>query len=303
MIDTNIMRDASEIVRYNMPGIPLYIRTSLLSEYTNMRALCHWHEDIEIIHILEGEMNYHINDKILLLKEQEWVVVNSRQLHYGCSHLGRDCKFVCVVFHPKLLRANASVYQKYVEPFLESGEITYLHYPAPTENPFPGEEWIRRLLSLKEEAGEGCELECVGTLYLLWRTLFLQCRPLLEREPGRDKSDLALQRKMVAYIYEHYQEPLTLEEIAASGAMSRSKCCTIFKRYLQQSPIGFLNKYRLEVARYLLANTRSGISQIAISCGFNHFSYFSKMFLREYGCTPTEYRRKQKRPGCLTAEA
>ena len=44
---TKVMQDASEIVRYDEVGIPLYIREGLLSSYPDHRALCHWHEDIE----------------------------------------------------------------------------------------------------------------------------------------------------------------------------------------------------------------------------------------------------------------
>ena len=56
MID--MMPDGSEIIHYDNPGIPLYIQTGELSSYPNKRALCHWHEDIEIIRILQGSMNY-----------------------------------------------------------------------------------------------------------------------------------------------------------------------------------------------------------------------------------------------------
>ncbi len=56
MID--MMPDGSEIIHYDKPGIPLYIQTGELSSYPNKRALCHWHEDIEIIRILQGSMNY-----------------------------------------------------------------------------------------------------------------------------------------------------------------------------------------------------------------------------------------------------
>lgn len=50
------MQDASEIVHYDKPGIPLYIRFGKLSYYPNMKALCHWHEDIEFIYILTRKM-------------------------------------------------------------------------------------------------------------------------------------------------------------------------------------------------------------------------------------------------------
>ena len=65
---TKIMRDASEIVRYDEVGIPLSIREGLLSAYPNHRALCHWHEDIEWVYIRSGQMNYYMNGKRVLVK-------------------------------------------------------------------------------------------------------------------------------------------------------------------------------------------------------------------------------------------
>lgn len=64
---TKVMQDASEIVRYDEVGIPLYIREGLLSSYPDHRALCHWHEDIEWVQIRSGQMNYYINGKRVLL--------------------------------------------------------------------------------------------------------------------------------------------------------------------------------------------------------------------------------------------
>lgn len=291
MTNIDIMQDASEIVHYDNPDIPLYIRIGILSAYPDMKALCHWHEDIELICIIEGEMNYQINGKNILLKETDCLIVNSKQLHYGYSNLHRDCKFVCVLFHSSLLKANPSIYKKYIAPFMENRAIEYLHYAGQSEDCCQIREWIHRILSLKQESGDAYELEIISILYLMYRALFRQQKNVLEQNAPPDNTDLDLQKKMVSYIYEHYQDSLTLNEIAASANISRSKCCIIFKHYLQQSPIEFLNKYRLEVSRYLLTNTHSSVSQIAISCGFNHLSYFSKLFFREYGCTPTKYRK------------
>ena len=47
MNGVSILKDASEIVHYNNPNIPLYLKDRWLSSYTNMEALCHWHEDTE----------------------------------------------------------------------------------------------------------------------------------------------------------------------------------------------------------------------------------------------------------------
>lgn len=294
MIDMNTMQDASEIIHYDNPDIPIYIQMGILSEYPDMRALCHWHEDIELIYVIEGKMNYHINGKTILLNEQDCLVINSRQLHYGYSYFYHNCKFICILFLPSILGSNQRIYKNYVEPFITNKSIEYLHYNKHSENHQHIQELINRMLFLKTKQEDAYELEIVSSLYLLWRILFCQCKSFFQQALSHDNSDLALQKRMVSYIYEHYQDALTLNEIAASGNISRSKCCIIFKRYLQQSPIDFLNKYRLEVSRYLLTNTHSSIAQIALSCGFNHLSYFSKMFLRKYGCTPTQYRKQSK---------
>lgn len=104
--------------------------------------------------------------------------------------------------------------------------------------------------------------------------------------------DLLVQRDMVSYIYSHYSESIHLDEIAAAGKVCRNKCCQIFRRYLNQSPIDFLNHYRLEVSCHLLNNTKLSIAEICTACGFNHQSYYSKIFLRTYSCSPRDFRKR-----------
>ena len=82
------------------------------------------------------------------------------------------------------------------------------------------------------------------------------------------------------------------QEIAAAGKVCRNKCCQIFRRYLCQSPIDFLNHYRLEVSCHLLNTTKMSIAEICTACGFNHQSYYSKIFLRTYHCTPRDFRKR-----------
>lgn len=298
MIDMTVMRDASEIVHYDCPDIPVYIRSDDLSDYPDMKALCHWHDDIELICITDGKMNYHINGRTVLLNTQDCILINSRQLHYGYACFHQHCRFICIRFHPKILNCNPLLYHSYIIPFIENKKIEYLYYDKSAENHQQINELIHRIYSLKETNEDAYELEVISTFYLLWRILFCQCKSSITQEISPDNSDVALQKKMVSFIYEHYQNALTLDDISASANISRSKCCLIFKRYLQQSPVDFLNKYRLETSRRLLQNTRSSVTQIALACGFNHLSYFSKIFSRTYGCTPAQYRKqKNQAPG------
>ena len=106
----------------------------------------------------------------------------------------------------------------------------------------------------------------------------------------RRDPDVEIQKEMAAYIGGNYGRKLTLEDIAAAGHVSRSKCCQIFRRFMGQTPIEYLNTYRLKLSRNLLIETDKSVTEIALACGFNHLSYFSRIFYRTFGATPIEYR-------------
>lgn len=291
-VNVNVMRDASEIVHYDRTGIPLYIQKGELAWYPDKRALCHWHDDIEFISVLEGEMNYYVNGRNVVLKSQDGIMVNTRQMHYGCSIGRKDCTFLCVLVHPALFAANKLIYQTYLLPLLEtvSTEFIYLDSSRPDHSFILNS--VNQMYTLKLDADPGYELEIIGLFYMIWKRIYRQKETRTNAAIHAAHADAALQKDMVSFIYQHFSEKLTLSEIAASVGVCRSKCCQIFKKYLCQSPIDFLNSYRLEISSQLLTKTDKSITEIALECGFAHSSYYSELFLRYYSCTPREFRRK-----------
>lgn len=290
---TKIMRDASEIVRYDEVGIPLSIREGLLSAYPNHRALCHWHEDIEWVYIRSGQMNYYMNGKRVLLNTGEALMVNSRQMHYGYSKNGQDCDFIRILCHPKIFITNSVLYQSYIAPVLSNPSLEYLHLKPEFPEDAEALQLLPEILRIKKEHPAAYEIEAAALLSLLWCRL-LRSHPMMPNEAAAKpkEPDLLVQRDMVSYIYSHYSESINLDEIAAAGKVCRNKCCQIFRRYLNQSPIDFLNHYRLEVSCHLLNNTKLSIAEICTACGFNHQSYYSKIFLRTYSCSPRDFRKR-----------
>lgn len=290
---TKIMRNASEIVRYDEVGIPLSIREGLLSAYPNHRALCHWHEDIEWVYIRSGQMNYYMNGKRVLLNTGEALMVNSRQMHYGYSENGQDCDFIRILCHPKIFITNSVLYQSYIAPVLSNPSLEYLHLKPEFPEDAEALQLLPEILRIKKEHPAAYEIEAAALLSLLWCRL-LRSHPMMPNEAAAKpkEPDLLVQRDMVSYIYSHYSESINLDEIATAGKVCRNKCCQIFRRYLNQSPIDFLNHYRLEVSCHLLNNTKLSIAEICTACGFNHQSYYSKIFLRTYSCSPRDFRKR-----------
>lgn len=290
---TKIMRDASEIVRYDEVGIPLSIREGLLSAYPNHRALCHWHEDIEWVYIRSGQMNYYMNGKRVLLNAGEALMVNSRQMHYGYSENGQDCDFIRILCHPKIFITNSVLYQSYIAPVLSNPSLEYLHLKPAHPEDTEALRLLPEILRIKKEHPAAYEIEAAALLSLLWCRLLRSHSMMPDESAAKPQEpDLLVQREMLSYIYSHYSESISLDEIAAAGKVCRNKCCQIFRRYLSQSPIDFLNHYRLEVSCHLLSSTKMSIAEICTACGFHHQSYYSKIFLRTYSCSPRDFRKR-----------
>lgn len=294
MWKAKVMQDNSEIICYNKEGIPLYMKKGCLSHCWNMEISCHWHEDIELVHVRKGQFYYYVNGTRRLLKEKDSLVVNSRQMHYAHSVHKEDCAFSSVLFHPSLFTQNKILQKLYIESVLKNPKREYVHCTVETA---VGKK-IHEILTALEEIGEteepAYELEAIGYIHILWGYLVRTSRTLRQAEAEQIKNveEVNIQKEMVSYIYEHYGEKITLKDIAAAGHVSRNKCCEMFRHYIGQSPVDFLNSYRLRKGGSLLEGTQKTVAEIAFLCGFNHLSYFAKQFAKLYGCTPREYRRR-----------
>lgn len=94
----------------------------------------------------------------------------------------------------------------------------------------------------------------------------------------------------VGFMAEHYAEPITIGALANVANMSESNFYAAFKKCMGDSPIAYLNHYRLSVAAEKLTQTVQTVSEISYSVGIRDPLYFSKLFKKTYGMTPKEYR-------------
>lgn len=205
-------------------GVRLGIREGNLSAHPGLRAPCHWHDDLECMHILSGTMGYSVNGQEIVLHTGDSLVVNARQVHFGHDCGEPDCRYLCILFHPSLFTGSEALLKKEVLPVLEHPGLAYWHFHMQDSIGRAAAEILRRIAALKSTAPVGYEFEVVGLLHILWGRLTRQIGEL-PPSPGNPYTDLDLQKDMVSYIYQNYGRKLTLAEIASSGRVSRSKCC------------------------------------------------------------------------------
>lgn len=287
-MNLSVMRDGSERIHYQDPAVPIYICYGNLRELSNMAALCHWHEDVELLLPIRGHLAYNVNGTRLLVGEGNAVFVNSRQLHYGFSPDGTDCDYICVCFKASLLCAHKHLYDRYVLPILTNDRFPCFLLEKEKPDHAKLLDIIRDIADIRER-----DLALMGKLYALWQGIYALAEP---EQAAPSDEDLRALRQMVAFVTARYPERICLAQIAAAGGVCRSKCCTVFKKYMGRTPNDYVNSYRLERAMELLREKALSITEVANACGFGSPSYFTEIFTRQKGCTPTAYR-KQYFPG------
>jgi DNA-binding response OmpR family regulator len=100
-----------------------------------------------------------------------------------------------------------------------------------------------------------------------------------------------LVRKAMAYLHEHYAEPLARETIADALGVSPGYLDLCFRQEMNLTLITYLNRYRVNQAKALLTTSELSLTEIALAVGFADSAHFSHAFRREVGQSPSAYRR------------
>lgn len=283
---TALNSDASENVLYNHPDFPASLKKGRLSGYPDFRAVSHWHDDWEWILILEGEMLYDVNGQTILLQAGEGIFVNSRCFHYGYSDTRQECLFLCILLSQKLFPANAYFAKGCLEPLLRNVQFPY-------QKLNPSVPWQKLMLQDLHLLWEGCS----DTLqpFLVLEKAAHMLRLLVENMDGMQEQpenpeEIQSLTAMIGYVQKNYPNKILLKDISSAGSCCKTRCTMLFRKYLDTSPMLYLNSYRLEKAAFLLRNTAQSVTEIAYSCGFSNSSYFCELFHRYYHRTPGKFR-------------
>jgi transcriptional regulator GlxA family with amidase domain len=98
-------------------------------------------------------------------------------------------------------------------------------------------------------------------------------------------------RRIVDYVRAHYREKLSVGEMANVGGISVSSQERLFKKTFGLTPLMYLRRTRLNAACKTLRQTRVGLAEIAVQCGFNDQTNMTRAFRQELKITPLKYRK------------
>lgn len=111
------------------------------------------------------------------------------------------------------------------------------------------------------------------------------------REEGSESLRLSLIREdMRTYIGKNYQNDISMQSAAQLMGYSEAYFCKLFKQCFRVNFSAYLNEYRIDKAKAMMADPRISIKDIGIACGYSDSNYFARVFKRITGQTPSDYR-------------
>lgn len=262
---------------------------------TNLRETdvpWHWHEALEFGYVVEGRVKISTTTRTLTLEKGEAYFTNSNTL-IAMENI-ENCTLDSHLFHSVFLGGHfKSVFEtKYLNPVIQNKDIDILCFRGETGEQRKLLGKLRQLSQLQAQPDvEFQTRSLIGEIWLILLSVIQESDSKPFRTATKNQDRIL---SMMSFIQENYAEKLTLEQIADAAAVSTRECLRCFQESIHQSPMDYLIEYRVQVAKKLLQTTNFSITEIALRCGFNSNSYFTKIFRRSCGKTPNTYRKERQ---------
>jgi YesN/AraC family two-component response regulator len=128
---------------------------------------------------------------------------------------------------------------------------------------------------------------------LLLRILQSDARDLAQRrKPESQESGAEAMEKVLQYIRQNIHEPISVEQLSQIACMSQAAFFRAFKEYLNMSPIDYINRERINFAKQQLIDFSKSVTDICYELGYNHMTYFIRVFKKYEGITPKQFQKQ-----------
>ena len=253
-------------------------------------ASFHSHDHLELAFILSGEGRYRFGEEICTVKEGDLLIINPGVKHQALAY--PEAEVPTTEFFVGALDIRIAGYPDNTLPVPGGGHVLHT----------AGE--LRQRLFRICSAMEAENAVCREGRYFLLKAYLMQLLLLVIREqcePVEKTGGYAFEsanrkyvvEQIVNYFEDHYNEKISLDQIAENMYLSPFYISKIFKSETGDTPIRHLINIRLEKAKELLEGGYEGsIQEIAATVGYDDAYHFSKLFKKHYGISPSQARKK-----------
>jgi AraC-like DNA-binding protein len=266
-------------------NIPKYIY-----ENKNFNYLAHWHNDVEIAWVKEGNIYVGVNNERRLLKEGDLVLCSSGDIHYYEDANCSAC-IIILVFKPELIGSSPTwpENRNFISPFIEkemaiNSELCDLY------------SLLISILKEERQKNEYYELYIKSSIMKICAILSRNF-PSIEtasKTKFNSSSQLKIIQDIMVYIENNYNNDISLIEIANQFNTDHFNLSKKFNSVTGMNFKTYINNLRAEKAENMILNTSKSLTDIAYEAGFNSIRNFNRVYKTIKGCTPSSLRIKQQ---------
>ncbi len=240
-----------------------------------------WHEEIEIKYIVSGSMTINLGTRSIRVKEGDVVVINPYEYHANVLRDDEEVEYHILCVNLSRIFDNNLFEKTYANEF---------DYDRKIENLIRDDELVKRYaLEWFESYNKGDYMLSLGLFLALFSTL--RAHFLLENDTlnSRSSRNSEIIHTAFSYIHTHFDEKIKLEDIAKKCYISEPHFCRVFKEVTGETPISYINSFKIMKAISLMKSSNMTIKQVAAAVGFDDEAYFCRFFKKRTGYSPRTY--------------
>jgi YesN/AraC family two-component response regulator len=244
-------------------------------ENNNNITLPHFHSNIEMVYVLEGELTVTINGATKILKTGDISIAANYAIH--AYQTEAESKSIVLVLPLSIVKSFSTIMETatFLSPFL-------LSHPCSIEI-------LHCLQKIVETQHIGNDLKIKGYLYII---LSLLIDNIGLTNIKNDAYDF-LPRKILIYMQQNYLQNITLCSISEQLGYSKYYISRFFKNYFKCGFNDYLNTLRIRHAAKLISESKMGMIEICFNSGFENQRTFNRAFHRVFDITPSAYKKNQ----------
>ncbi|MDF2613837.1 MAG: transcriptional regulator, AraC family [Clostridia bacterium] len=255
----------------------------------------HFHNEHEIFYLLSGERYYFISHQVYHIKKGSLVFIPSNEIHKTSMVTETSHERFLIYFKDSLFEKHRNVLGD-----ISISELFLPTYPVLDLNT-EEQQYIEHLLSFMLEEIQSQDLKYESLLLSKLTELFVFIIRKQAKWSADDKPQTAKSAKykkvheIASYISKYYLECGSLDEIAQKFFISKFYLCRIFKEVTGVTINEYINITKIRQAKILLEQSHLNMTQIAEAVGYDHLTYFEKVFKNYLNMTPLKYKKTYKK--------
>lgn len=241
-------------------------------------------------YVIEGTKYYHFDNQNIKVSENQYLIINHDKTIYTEAQKGT--KGLSFFLSPRLINQVYN-YHSNNDTSIEFFEVSQRNVNQKIGN------WLQKIAFFYQQSPLAFEHQ-MEELFIAISEIIVEDQIFIDRK----FSDLQIIKhqtkqelyKLISlakdYLNDNLNIPLSLDQISQDIGISKYYLHRLFTEFNNVTPLVYLTAIRIQKAKSLLQDSNDSIFEIAIACGFDNTSYFSKVFKKHTSYSPSQFRKK-----------